>query len=120
MPLYKIMTLSKIRDDFPFLDDNKWIYFDNACQSLRPRQVVDAIKEYYENYPVCAGRSNYRLAVELQQKLTDVRLLVSKFIGAKKPTEVIFTRNTTEGINLIANSYPFAEGDVILISDKRT
>jgi cysteine desulfurase/selenocysteine lyase len=112
------MSLLKIRKDFTFLDDNKWIYLDNACQSLRPRQVVDAIKEYYENYPVCAGRSNYRLAVELQQKLTDVRLLVSKFIGAKKPTEVIFTRNTTEGINLIANSYPFVEDDVVLISDK--
>jgi len=112
------MSLLKIRNDFIFLDDNKWIYFDNACQSLRPKQVIEAITQYYSHYPICSGRSNYRLAVELQQKLTDVRLTVSKFIGAKKPNEIIFTRNTTEGINLIASSYPFAEGDVVLISDK--
>jgi cysteine desulfurase/selenocysteine lyase len=118
MPLYRNMSLLKIRDDFPFLNDNKLVYFDNACQSLRPKQVVEAINQYYSHYPICSGRSNYRLAVELQQKLTNVRLLVSKYIGAKKPTEIIFTRNTTEGINLIASSYPFIEGDVVLISDK--
>jgi cysteine desulfurase/selenocysteine lyase len=112
------MNTKVLRDDFSFLTQSRWIYFDNACQSLRPRQVVEAIADYYNNYPVCAGRSNYRLAVELQNKLTEVRQQVTDFIGAKKSNEIVFTRNTTEGINLIANSYPFAVGDVVLISDK--
>ena len=112
------MDISLLRKDFPFLDDNKWIYFDNACQSLRPRSVIEEINNYYSHYSVCSGRSNYRLAVELQQKINKVRQQVCNFIGAKKASEIIFTRNTTEGINLIANSYPFCEGDVVLISDK--
>lgn len=112
------MDTNSLRKDFSFLKDNKWIYFDNACQSLRPRQVVEAVNDYYNNYPICAGRSNYRLAIELQDKLNKVRQQTAKFIGAKKESEIIFTRNTTEGINLIANSYPFKAGDVILISDK--
>jgi cysteine desulfurase/selenocysteine lyase len=112
------MNTKVLRDDFSFLTQSRWIYFDNACQSLRPRQVVEAIADYYNNYPVCAGRSNYRLAVELQNKLTEVRQQVTDFIGAKKSNEIVFTRNTTEGINLIANCYQFEEGDVVLISDK--
>lgn len=112
------MDINILRNDFQFLKDNKWIYFDNACQSLRPRQVIESINKYYTDYPVCAGRSNYRLAVELQNKLNSVRKQVAKFVGAKKESEIVFTRNTTEGINLIANCYPFAEGDVVLISDK--
>lgn len=112
------MDINTLRDDFQFLKDSKWIYFDNACQSLRPGRVVEAIESYYKNYPVCAGRSNYRLAVELQEKLNSVRKLVAKFVGAKKESEILFTRNTTEGINLIASCYPFFEGDVVLVSDK--
>ncbi len=112
------MDINTLRSDFPLLDQSRWIYFDNACQSLRPRQVIETIEGYYKNYPVCAGRSNYRLAVELQEKLNSVRKIVAKFVGTKKESEIIFTRNTTEGINLIASCYPLAEGDVVLISDK--
>lgn len=112
------MDINALRKDFTFLDQNRWIYFDNACQSLRPRQVVEVINRYYTDYPVCAGRSNYRLSIQLQDKLNSVRKQVAKFIGTKKESEVIFTRNTTEGINLVANCYPFVEGDVVLVSDK--
>lgn len=112
------MDINAVRNEFQFLKDNKGIYFDNACQSLRPKQVIEVIENYYKNYPVCAGRSNYRLAVELQEKLNSARKIVAKFVGAKKESEIVFTRNTTEGINLIANCYPFADGDVVLISDK--
>ena len=112
------MDINAIRRDFTFLNQGRWIYFDNACQSLRPRQVIEAVENYYKNYPVCAGRSNYRLAVELQEKLNSTRKIVAKFVGAKKESEIIFTRNTTEGINSIANCYNFIDGDVVLISDK--
>lgn len=112
------MDINTIRNDFPFLSQSRWIYFDNACQSLRPRQVVDVVTRYYNETPICAGRSNYRLAVELQDKLNSVRQRVAKFIGAKKESEIVFTRNTTEGINLVANSFALSEGDSVLISDK--
>ena len=112
------MDINALRKDFQFLKDGKWIYFDNACQSLRPRQVVEAVTRYYNETPVCAGRSNYRLAVELQDKLNSVRQRVAKFIGAKRESEIVFTRNTTEGINLVANSFALSEGDSILLSDK--
>jgi len=94
----------KIREDFPVLKKGI-IYFDSACVSLKPRQVVEASNEYYEEYPACAGRSNHKLGNKVTEKVEESRNTISKFFNAKKPSEIIFTRNTTEGINLIANSF---------------
>jgi len=93
------------------------VYFDNACVTLKPEPVIKTIDEYYREYPVCAGRSNHALGEKLNQKIADARKTVAAFINAK-PEEIIFTRNTTEGINLIAKSLDFKKGDEILISDK--
>jgi len=112
------MNVEKIRKRFPFLDNNKNIYFDNACNTLRPNSVIEKINQYYTDYPVCAGRSNFQLAEKLTSDILKVRKEVAKFIGAKKSSEVIFTRNTTESINLIAKSFKFKKGDIILTSDK--
>ncbi len=112
----------KIRQDFPSLNekmgDKPVVYFDNACMSLRPRQVIDAINEYYEKYPACAGRSAHRWSNEVEDRVAEARKLISKFIGAKKSEEIIFTKNTTESINLVANSLDLQSGDTVLISDK--
>jgi cysteine desulfurase/selenocysteine lyase len=51
------MKIDQSRKDFPILVKNKWIYFDNACQSLRPQSVINAVTEYYQEYPACSGRS---------------------------------------------------------------
>ena len=108
----------KIRNDFPILQgDNAPIYFDNACSTLRPKQVIQAVTDYYEKYPVCAGRSKYRLSDIVTKKVEDARKSVAKFVGAKAE-EIVFTRNATESINLVSYAYPFKQGDVILISDK--
>jgi len=93
--------MQNLTKDFPSLQ-NKIIYFDNACQSLRPKQVINAIKEYYEEYPACAGRSAHKLARKVEQKIWQVREKIAEFINARKPEEIIFTRNTTESINLVA------------------
>jgi cysteine desulfurase/selenocysteine lyase len=109
------------RSDFPiFSDQGKKlpIYFDSACQSLRPNVVIDSMTDYYQNYPACAGRSMHSFASKVTQKCDESRVTVAKFINARKKEEVVFTRNTTEGINLVANSLDFKQGDIVITSDK--
>lgn len=116
------MDVNKLRRDFPLLQDNNGqkpvVYFDNACQSLRPRQVVEAINLYYQKYSACGGRSMHHLAAQVTQNCDQARGAVAKFIGASRKEEIVFTRNTTEGINLVAHSLGLQRGDVVLISDK--
>ncbi len=116
------MDINKIRLDFPALH-KKWngkypIYFDNACMSLKPGQVIDAMNEYYNEYPVCGGRSLYKMSKKVGERVTEVREKFGEFIGAQRDEEIIFTRNTTEGINLVASSLGFKKGDIVLTTDK--
>ncbi len=115
------MDIRKVRQDFPILQGNgkkTIVYFDTACQSLRPDAVIDAINQYYEKSSACGGRSMHHLAAEVSQNVEQARGQVAKFINAPRKEEVVFLRNTTEGINLVANSLAFESGDVVLISDK--
>lgn len=112
------MDTNKIRRDFPILNEPRTIYFDTACQSLRPQVVVDAITGYYQRYAACSGRSMHHLAAQVTEACDKVRSGLAHFLNAARKEEIIFTRNTTEGINLVANAFPFNPGDVILISDK--
>jgi cysteine desulfurase/selenocysteine lyase len=107
----------KYRKDFPLLNQNL-IYFDNACMSLKPQQVLDKMYEYYTRYTACGGRSSHTLAKEVEAEVAKTRLTVKSFIHAKKEEECVFTRNTTEGINLVANSFGLQKGDEVIISDK--
>lgn len=107
----------KYRKDFPILSRNI-IYFDNACMSLKPKQVIDKLNEYYTHYTACAGRSNHSLSKDVEHQVALARNEVKSLINAKSEDEIIFTRNTTEGINLVANSLGLKKGDHIIISDK--
>jgi len=107
----------KTRKDFEVLKKGI-IYFDSACMSLKPKQVVEKINEYYNEYPACAGRSSHKLGKRLEHEILVARKKISNFINAKKPDEIIFTRNTTESINLVVNSFGLKKGDAVLISDK--
>jgi len=109
--------MSMLRSDFPILK-KEGIYFDNACQSLRPQSVIDSITSYYEDYSACAGRSSHHLAEIVTHKYEESREIISNFLNAKRKEEIVFTRNTTEGINLIAHSLGFKKGDVVVTSDK--
>jgi cysteine desulfurase/selenocysteine lyase len=115
-------ALNSFREDFPLLSgrsgDKALVYFDTACQSLRPREVIDAINKYYLDQSACAGRSMHHLAAAVTQGVDNSRSILAKHMNANRKEEIIFTRNTTEGINLVANSLAFKSGDVILISDK--
>ena len=116
------MDIKKIRQDFPMLQENAAhkpiTYFDNACQSLRPKAVIDAINQYYLKSSACSGRSMHHLAVEVTRGCDQARASVAKFLNASKKEEIVFTRNTTEGINLVSNSLHLQKDDVVLISDK--
>ena len=109
--------VNKIRKDFPILN-NKIIYLDSACMSLKPVQVIEKINEYYKEYTACSGRSSHQLAERVTTEVNKTREEVKKFINAKKQEEIIFTRNTTEGINLLADTIGLKKEDEVLITDK--
>ena len=94
------------------------IYFDNACQTLRPWPVINAVNDYYQKYSACGGRSIHRLGEKVTQKCEEARVTVARLIKAKRKEEIIFTRNTTEGINLVAKSSGLKQDDAVLTTDK--
>ena len=109
------MNISKIREDFPILQQ-PIIYFDNACMALKPRQVVEALERYYYEFPSCHGRSSHRLGRKLNDEIEASRKTIQKFFATQG--EVVFTKNTTEAINLVSHSFPFRKEDVVITTDK--
>lgn len=113
------MDAGRIRKDFPLFDhdEEKLVYMDSACQSLRPRSVIQSMMEYYTSYPACAGRSIHRLASQVSIKLDEAREDMARFLGAESPNEIVFTKNCTESMNMIARGLNLRKGDVVLTSD---
>ena len=93
------------KNKFPIFSNIENHYLDTAATSQKPKVVLDKIREYYEKYNGNPGRGSHKLSVEAQSLLSNARECVRKFINAKKAEEVIFTKNTTESINLIAYTY---------------
>ena len=90
-------------EDFDYLGAGE-VYLDGACQSLRPRCVIDALNKYYTEHNSCGERVKYKWGVETDEKVEETRELVLKYLGLKsKKYTVSFTLNTTYGINLILN-----------------
>ena len=116
------MDVQKIRHDFPIIqagfEGQKIIYLDSACMSLRPRQVIKKINEYYNEYPGCAGRSVHRIATKVTMAVEEARTRFQRMINAKEQNEIIFVRNTTEGLNLVAHGFAFEPGDRVIITDR--
>ena len=107
------------RNDFPLLMQNKIIYIDNAATSQRPQCVIDAEGDFYKNYNANPLRGLYSLSVEATEVYENAREAVRKIICAEKSNEIIFTRNTTESLNLVAYSYGLSnvkKGDEIVVS----
>ncbi len=113
-----------LRKDFPIfereINGKRLIYLDNAATTQKPKQVIDAIKNYYEKYNANVHRGVYRLSIESTELYENARKIVAEFIGAKDWREVIFTRNTTESINLVAYAYGLhnlKQGDKIVLTE---
>ncbi len=103
-----------IREDFPILKE--YTYLDSASTSLTPLPVIDSINEYYLKYNANIGRGAYKISIEAGKRFEDTRKLISQNLKVQ-PEEIIFTKNTTEGINLISNGFPFQKGDNVIISN---
>lgn len=116
------VDFSKLRNDFPLFsakENSGLIYFDNAATSQRPIQVIDAVSEFYKRDNANPLRGLYDLSMRATDDYENARSTVAKFINAKEASEIIFTRNTSESLNLIAYSYGMQnvkEGDEIVIS----
>ncbi len=112
------MDVQRIRKDFPLFDkEDPPVYLDSACQSLRPRQVVEAMNEYYYDFPACGGRSVHRLATEVSIRLDQSREDVASFFGIKDVDCVIFTKSATESMNTVAKGLRLGRGDRVITTD---
>ena len=115
-----MLDAKKIRDDFPILKNNpNLIYFDNSASTQKPKQVIEKIKEVYEKYYANIHRGVYGLSVKSSELYEDSHKEVANFINAKDWREIVFTKNTTEAINLIAYSFALnnlKEDDKIVLS----
>ena len=107
------------RGDFPLLKSQAVAYLDNAATAQRPSCVLDAIEEFYRSKNANPLRGLYPLSVAATDAYEDARKAVRDFLGAKSAREIIFTRNTTEGLNLVAYSYGLTHvkaGGEVLVS----
>ena len=91
--------------DFPLLMQNNIAYLDSAATTQKPMQVINAISEYYKNANANPHRGAYKLSLESTKVYDEARKKIAKFINAKSENQIVFTRNATESLNLIAYSY---------------
>lgn len=110
-----------VRDDFPILsrkreDGKPIVYLDSAATSLKPKDVIDEIVRYYKEYTANVHRGVTGLAQEATESYEDAREDVARFIGAKDADRIVFTRNTTDSINLVASALDWEDGDEIVLS----
>jgi cysteine desulfurase/selenocysteine lyase len=122
-PGFDDVERAELRDDFPILRQQvhgkPLIYFDNAATSQKPRAVIESLNDYYTRYNANVHRGLHSLAERATKEYERAREKLTRFINAPSPQSVIFTRGTTEAINLIAHSWGrtnLKKGDEILIT----
>ena len=112
-----------IRNDFPILNskqskNNKFIYFDNASTTQKPKIVIDSIVDFYSNYNANVHRGSYAIAEKATKVYEEARTKIAQFINADV-NEIIFTSGTTQSINFIAYAYgnSLKDGDEIILTE---
>ncbi|HMF88123.1 MAG TPA: SufS family cysteine desulfurase [Gemmatimonadaceae bacterium] len=110
----------KLRSDFPLLANNPRLhYLDSAATSQKPQAVLDAIRDFYETSNANPHRGAYSLSVQATERYHEARVRIARFLGAQDPDCLIFTRGTTESLNLVAGSWGranIARGDEIVVT----
>lgn len=116
--------MDNIRNQFPILNrkinDHDLIYFDNAATTQKPQAVLDAIIDYYSNHNANIHRGVHTLAEESTQMWVDAHSTVAEFIGADSFEEIVFIKNATEGLNLVANTFCkqfVGPDDIVVLTD---
>lgn len=110
-----MLNVKEVRRDFPILETGI-IYLDSAASSLTPEPVLQKVLEFYRHYRANVGRGIHRLSQRASEEYERARKKVADFINAKSENEIIMTRNTTEGINLIARGLEWKKGEEIVTS----
>src|SRR3989454_6999983 len=117
-------TAADIRKDFPILSrqvhGKPLVYLDSTASSQKPYSVIEAMSTYYEKYHANVHRGVYEISEEATARMEKARVKVARFINARQSKQVIFTRNTTEGINLVAYSWGnknISAGDLIVLTE---
>ncbi len=119
---FRPLDVEAVRDDFPILKqkiDPPLVYLDSAASSQKPNSVIEALSEYYRSYNANIHRGIYRISEKATAMYEESRKKIARFINARRPRQIIFTRNTTESINIVAYSWGNANlraGDEILVS----
>ena len=106
------------REDFPMLKKDI-IYFGNGATTFKPKCVIDEVTNYYENFCANSHRGDYDLSLKVDELYENTREMVRKFINADSTSEVIFTKGTTEGMNMIVFGFMknyLKPGDEVLIT----
>ncbi|MFT4244548.1 MAG: aminotransferase class V-fold PLP-dependent enzyme [Candidatus Woesearchaeota archaeon] len=114
-------TIGSLKSQFPiFKKQSNLQYFDSACVTLKPKQVISKLQEYYEEYPACSGRSAHKPAQRVNQELDKSREKIRKFFNINSKTgEIVFTKNATEAINLISYALEeYLQEKCVVITDK--
>jgi cysteine desulfurase/selenocysteine lyase len=104
-------NIAKLREEFPIL--SKCIYLDSASTSQTPRRAVDAMCEYFFEYAANHGRGAHHLARKTTEKYEETRNILGNFLKVP-PENLVFTKNTTDSINLVANGFPWKRGDEVI------
>ena len=99
------MNVENIKKDFPLLENRNIAYLDSGATTQKPIQVINAIEEFYKKNNANPHRGAYTLSIEATEVYESTRQKIAKFINAKHPEEIIFSKNATESLNLIAYSY---------------
>src|SRR3989304_3625553 len=104
-----LMNVEKVREDFPILArtvrGKPLVYLDSAATSQKPRQVIDAVSDFFSRYNANVHRAIYELGEEATREYEGAREKVAEFVHARSPNEIVFTKSTTESINVIAYGY---------------
>ena len=118
------LDIARIKKDFPILEREvhgvRLVYLDSANTSQKPRPVLDAIERYYEHSNANVHRGTYLIAEEATAALEGARAKVARFIGARKAREVVFTKNATESLNLVAKAWGRSHlktGDAVVLTE---
>ena len=113
------MNIKEIKKDFPIFENKNIAYLDSGATTQKPRYVLDKINEYYEKSNANPHRGAYSLSVEATELYEGARAKIANFINAKYPEEIIFSKNASESLNLVAYSYGLDnlfEGDEVVLS----
>ena len=118
------LDVTAIKKDFPILhqevNGKRLVYLDSASSSQKPQQVLDAMSDLYENTYANIHRGVYRLGAETTERYEGARAKVARFIGAPSERGIVFTKNVTEALNLVAHTWGrknLREGDAVLLTE---